>query len=514
MNRTPWFLYVIVAVAGASVLSLEILGTRILGPEYGVNLFLWSALITVTLAALSVGYLAGGAMADRSPSFRRLSGLLASSGVWIAAIPWMRPAVLALVSGWELRAAILGSSIILFFVPLAILGAVTPYAIRLTLTDVSQAGRTSGRLFALSTVASVASALLTGFWLIPNLGVFLLTTLLGTVLLITAAAGYLLRPVSGAGVLAAAFLLAAGIGAAAASPSERADPANGLLAVRQSPYGEIRVYDNADGRHFLIDGGIHSRVDTSTWQSTLFYSSLMELPMRYFPRPGRMLLIGLGGGSLVRSYTAAGWDVDAVEIDADVVSTAREYFDLDGAGGTIHEMDGRRFLATCAVKYDVLLLDAYGSSAIPFHLVTAEAFRLVRSVLSDGGMLAVNVISLGWKDPLASDIAATMRDAFRDVIALPMAEPPDRVGNLILLAGDRDLEALPEPEGNFDRDPNWRYGPGYAITHGWENRFRPDAAGASVITDDLNPIDAISQATMLVARRELREYYEQLNVPW
>jgi hypothetical protein len=189
MNRTPLFLYVIVAVSGASVLALEILGTRILGPEYGVSLFLWSALITVTLAALSAGYLAGGAMADRSPSHRRLSGLLAGSGIWIAAIPWMRPAVIGLTSGWDLRPAILGSSVALFFVPLAILGAVTPYAIRLTLTDVERAGRTSGRLFALSTLASVASALLTGFWLIPNLGVVLLTTLLGTLLLLSRGPG-------------------------------------------------------------------------------------------------------------------------------------------------------------------------------------------------------------------------------------------------------------------------------------------------------------------------------------
>jgi spermidine synthase len=514
MNRTPLFLYVIVAVSGASVLALEILGTRILGPEYGVSLFLWSALITVTLAALSAGYLAGGAMADRSPSHRRLSGLLAGSGIWIAAIPWMRPAVIGLTSGWDLRPAILGSSVALFFVPLAILGAVTPYAIRLTLTDVERAGRTSGRLFALSTLASVASALLTGFWLIPNLGVVLLTTLLGTLLLLTAAAGYLARPVSGTGAIIAVLLAAAGFAAPAIAPAERADPANGLLAVRQSPYAEIRVFDNADGRHFLIDGGIHSRVDTSTWRSTLYYTGLMEIPIGYFPRPGRMLLIGLGGGSLVRSYREAGWEVDAVEIDEEVISTAREYFNLDDAGGTIHEMDGRRFLATSGGRYDVVLLDAYGSSSIPFHLVTAETFRLVKGVLNDGGVLAVNVISLGWRDRLISDIAATLRDPFRDVIALPMAEPPDRVGNVILIAGDRDLETIRAPEGNPDLNPDWRYGPGYAMLHGWENRFRPDPAGARAFTDDLNPVDAISQSTMLVARRELRERFEKLNVPW
>lgn len=514
MKKTPAFLYVIVAVSGASVLALEILGTRILGPEYGVSLFLWSALITVALAALSVGYLAGGALADRSPTYGRLGGLLAASGLWIIAIPWAKPAVIGVVSGWELRAAILCSSVALFFVPLAILGAVTPYAVRLTLTDVGTAGRTTGRLFALSTLASVASALLTGFWLIPNLGVLLLTTLLGTLLLATAAAGYLLRPATAGGAALSVVCALAGLGAALLSPVERPDPANGLLSVAQSPYAEIRVYDNEDGRHFLIDRGIHSRVDTSTWRSTLHYTALMEFPMRYFRRPGRMLLIGLGGGALVRSYREAGWEVDAVEIDPAVVSTAREFFDLDAAGGTVHVMDGRRFLAQAGKGYDLILLDAYGSSAIPFHLVTAEAFGMMKAVLAEGGILAVNVISLGWRDPLAADIAATIRPAFGDVIALPLVEPPDRIGNLVLIAGDGDLEAVAEPERNAAFDPDWRYGPGYVLTHGWDNRFRPDSAGAVVFTDDLNPVDLLSEATMFAARLELDEYYRRLKVSW
>src|SRR6185436_20294873 len=115
MNRSQLFLHVIVAVAGASVLALEILGTRILGPYFGVGLFLWSALITVTLAALSAGYLAGGHSADRGASYGRLCLLVGTAGGWIAAIPWIQPAVLGAFGGLEIRAAILASSMTLFF---------------------------------------------------------------------------------------------------------------------------------------------------------------------------------------------------------------------------------------------------------------------------------------------------------------------------------------------------------------------------------------------------------------
>ena len=73
---------------------------------------------------------------------------------------------------------------------------------------------------------------------------------------------------------------------------------------------------------------------------------VMEIPEKYFPRPGKMLMIGLGGGALVRRYTTDGWEVEAVEIDPEVIGTAREYFHLDDYGATVVAMDGRRYLST------------------------------------------------------------------------------------------------------------------------------------------------------------------------
>ncbi|HLB00925.1 MAG TPA: fused MFS/spermidine synthase [Bacteroidota bacterium] len=512
--KTRFFLHVIVAVSGASVLAIEILGTRILGPFYGVSLFLWSALITVTLAALSAGYLVGGRWADRTTSFTRLSGIVSAAGIWIAAIPWIQQPVIAMTGPLGLRPAVLGAATILFFVPLALLGAVTPYAIRLSTTAVESVGRTAGRLFALSTLAGVASALVTGFYLIPNLGVFMLTTAVGTLLIFTGAAGFLAHRRAGNLPAPTLVLLLLGLTAVWASPAEAPDPEHGLLAVRQSPYAEIRVFENAEGRHLLIDHGIHSRVDTATWASSLPYTAVMEIPEMYFPRPGRMLLIGLGGGSLVRRYRRDGWEVDAVEIDPEVIATAREYFRLDEYGGIIIEMDGRRYLSTTDKKYDVILIDAFGSSAIPFHLVTTEAFAVARSALKPEGVLAMNLICIGWNDPLVGTVASTLRESFGDVLALPMAEPPDRLGNLILIAGNRAMEDIPEPESNSELDPDWRYSQAYAVRHAWDNRFRPPADGVTPYTDDLNPVDVRSEEIKVADRREISEYFRKLNLDW
>ena len=170
-----FLLFAVVFISGASVLGIEILGTRLLGPFYGVSIFLWSALITVTLVALAIGYWVGGRWADRSPSRMRLALLFALAGAWVFLIPWMRRPLLTLVEPLGLRSAVLTAAFILFALPLSLLGMVTPLAIRLKAASMSEVGRTAGDIFAISTIASVLSALAVGFWLIPVVGVAQLT---------------------------------------------------------------------------------------------------------------------------------------------------------------------------------------------------------------------------------------------------------------------------------------------------------------------------------------------------
>src|SRR5262249_30902056 len=158
-----------VSLSGAAVLVLEILGTRVLGPYYGVSLFLWSALISVTLAALACGYALGGRLASRTPNAGTLSTILLAAGLWVLAVPWIRTPLVHAAGGAGLQGAVLIAALLLFFVPLMLLGMVSPYAIRLASRSVDEVGRVSGDLFAVSTLASVLAAVATGFWLIPTL---------------------------------------------------------------------------------------------------------------------------------------------------------------------------------------------------------------------------------------------------------------------------------------------------------------------------------------------------------
>ncbi|MCI0699415.1 fused MFS/spermidine synthase [candidate division KSB1 bacterium] len=506
------YLYVVVFISGAAVLAVEILGTRILGPFYGVSLFLWSALITVTLAALSLGYAVGGRWADKNATLSRLCILVAGAGAWLLLIPWIKQPLLMLTESLGLRFAVLSAAFVLFAPPLTLLGMVSPYAIKLKTASLSVVGRTAGNLYAISTVASVVSALLTGFFLIPNVGVERLTLAIGALLLITAAIGLFTdkkSKLAAFGVTGILFLIVAVIWSL---PSNNAAPEKGLLAVEQSPYAEIRVLDTQNRRYLLIDGGTHTIVDPSTWQSHFPYVAVMDLTKSFFEKPEELLLVGLGGGSVVKNFAKDGWKVDAVEIDPVVIEVAQNHFGLESSEGNIFQMDGRQYLLTHEKNYEIIAMDAFGSSSIPFHLVTAEAFALIASRLMPDGVLAINIESLGWHHILVRSLAATLKKSFSHVLALPTYQSPETIGNIIILASNRALN-LSLIEGDIT-DLNYVTSPAYLQNLAWHSRFTPDIREAPVLTDDLNPVDIWAEATNLAARRDLHRYFKESGLSW
>ncbi len=509
MNR--FALFFVVAASGACVLSLEIVGTRVLGPFYGQSLFLWSALISVTLAALSLGYALGGRLADRGARASRLALFLAVAAAWVTAIPWMVAPLLAATEPMGLRSAVLVTATCLFFPPLALLGMTSPYAIRLAADRIDHVGRVAGDLFAISTVASVLGALATGFWLIPSVGVRALVGGIGAVLFVAAAVAALAgrrAPVAAAVALAA---LGSMLGAAQLARTDRVATVDGtrgedgVVFRTDSPYAELRVLDKEGRRYLLLDGGMHTIVRRGDFATEHDYAVVGELALETFERPGKALLLGLGGGTLARTFHGAGWRVDAVDIDPAVEHVARDWFGLKPQHATIHTEDARRFLKRSKDAWQLVFYDAFGSGSIPFHLVTREAFAEAKRRLVPGGVVALNVEAVGWKHVLVRSLGATLRSQFAHVVALPIAEPPDQLGNVILLASDRPIDIPLERLGDplvvlYDDYEHWR-----AVTrnHAWDNRFVPEAQGAPVLTDDRNPVDLWSEEINRVARHEL-----------
>ena len=507
-SRSHWYLYVLVSVSGGAILAVELLGTRVLGPFYGVSLFLWSALISVTLAALSAGYAIGGRWADRNGKLASLGWIFAVAGVWLLTVPWMRGLVLGITEPMGLRVAVLAAATILFFPPLMLLGMVSPFAVKLRTSALAEVGRSAGNLYAVSTVASVVAALLTGFVLIPALGVSRLLLVIGTMLLLAAFLALLLvRGRSrGTSVSAVVFIILA-----AAAPFLGAGnrPGAATIAFEESPYAEIRIVDYLDARFMIIDGSIHTFVDEETGGNLFPYVHVIDLARNFFEEAGSICLIGLGGGTIAGKYSRAGWRVDAVEIDPTVIDYAYEYFLLDPADAEVFEMDGRRYLQNCRENYEIIIFDAFGGGNIPFQLMTEEAFGLAASRLVPGGLLVMNVEAVGWDDIIVRSAAATLGVHFSNILALPIAEPPNKLGNIILLASNRELELpeeLPIPEDRFSLE--------YDQAHAWDNRYIPDTRGVPILTDDRSPIDLWAERINFAARKELHHYFRDAEVSW
>jgi spermidine synthase len=239
------------------------------------------------------------------------------------------------------------------------------------------------------------------------------------------------------------------------------------------------------------------------------YVNVVDIARNFFEAPGRALIIGLGGGSVAKHYSRNDWTVDAVEIDPLVIDVAYRFFGLDSTEARVSRMDGRQYLASTPTMYDVIVLDAFGSSSIPFHLVTKEVFGLAASRLTPDGILVLNVQAIGWNDTIVRSLAATLKTCLPNVRALPIAEPPDQLGNVILFASRRPLDLSEELPVPIDR-----FSPEYDRAHAWDNRFEPDTRGAPVLTDDLNRADLWAEAINVRERKDLHEIFARTGVSW
>ena len=179
---------VIVFLCGAMVMSFEILGSRVLAPNFGNSIFVWGSLISVFLAGLSAGYYGGGKIADRKPSTSRLAFIIFIPGILFITFPLYSTGI----SDWifmqdmGIRMSPLMASMFLFFIPSVFLGAVSPYTAKLMISSLHTSGATIGTLYALSTLGSIVGTLLTSFYLITVAGVKSLIMMEGIILIVIA----------------------------------------------------------------------------------------------------------------------------------------------------------------------------------------------------------------------------------------------------------------------------------------------------------------------------------------
>lgn len=489
-----WYLILTAALCGALVMVIEVLGSRVIGPVFGVSLFVWTSLITVTLVALAAGYAAGGRLADRKSSPDYLYAIILGAGLLTMATPLFKVIVLKACLPLGLRLGSLASALLLFGPALFLLGCVSPYLVRIAAREMKNIGRTVGSLSALSTAGSCVGTLATGFFLIAYLGVNRIFVLAGF-LLIALSVGYFVlfrRQWALALLLLVPFLLA---------PADRMTAKvlpDGtqvqLTAQRDSFYGDLRVVDYSGPqlrtREMLIDGLVQGAIDLGSGQSVYEYSYLMQfLPYALNPGGKNCLVIGLGTGIVPSWYAAQGIHTEVVDIDPNVVSLAQKYFGFD-PNITVHVEDARYFLNRSTQRYDYVVLDVFNGDTTPGHVLSLEAMRLLKARMTPGGVLAINLIgTLGEGSFMTASVVKTVQAVFGQVQTHPVfaSNTPQASGNLAIIAHDGPARPLrSDLLAAFPVHPLAAAG----VRQGMQNIYRfPASTPSMLLTDDYNPID-------------------------
>jgi spermidine synthase len=499
------YLSLAVFTAGMTTLAVEVSASRLLGNVFGTSNLVWANIIGLILVYLTAGYFIGGRWADRSPNPRTFYQLLAWAAftaglVPLAARPVLRFAAEAVAN---FDAAVMGGSffsvLILFSIPVTLLGCVSPFAIRLAIADPAQTGRVSGQMYAISTLGSIVGTFLPVLWLIPTLGTLRTFLLFAGLLLIVALFG-LWRVSRSRAVIALWMPLALG-GLSAFALSGYLKPTEGLIYEAESEYNFIQVIQRGETRYLLLNEGqgIHSIYDPNqletfgSWDYFLvgpYFNAAPHAP----PDVKSLALVGLAAGTISKQYTAVYGPIpiDGIEIDPGIVEAGRVYFDMNEPNLNVIVQDGRWALAHSAKRYSVIGVDAYRLPYIPWHLATREFFEEARAHLADDGTLVINVGRTFTDRRLIDAMTGTLQSVFPSVYVVDV---PDTF-NSILFATVRptraeNLQANLARMGD-DVPPLLKSALARAIQN-----LQPTPASRIVFTDDVAPVEQLTNSIVI-----------------
>jgi spermidine synthase len=488
-SRPP--LALLVFVVGMGSLGAEIAAVRLLAPYFGASTVVWANTIGVVLVALSIGYWLGGRLADRRPELRGLCLVALIAAGLLALVPFVADPLLD--AGVEAldsvsAGAFLGSLLavlVLVAVPVLLLGTVAPYAIRLGVTTLEEAGRVSGRLYAISTAGSLFGTLSSSLLLIPLLGTrrtFLVFALAIAVVALPGLWAGRRRYAVAAVPVAIVALMALPIGTLKAATGT-----GRVVHEADTEYQYARVVERDDGSRVLeLNEGqaLHSLYRPGTVLTGGYWDGMLVAPFAGGSgrAPRRVAILGNAAGTSARAYAELfpATHVDGVEIDPELSEIGERWFGLrPGPRLELHHEDARPYLRATDARYDVIAIDAYRQPYIPFYLSTREFFELCRDRLAPGGVIVINIGHPEGQDDLEQVLTATIAAALPNVVRYPFDDT-----NTLVVAGEGpvSVERLRAAAPDLP-------GPLAPAARAAVARSGPPLTGGDVYTDDHAPVE-------------------------
>lgn len=490
----------------------ELVGAKMLAPFFGTSLYVWAAVLGLTLLGLASGYFIGGILSKkRSDDDRLLFWVLILAGIFLALMPLSSKWIMSSTIEMSLQAGAIISLFIFMFPPLVFMGMTSPIIINLLTKNPDNAGNSAGNVYAISTVGGILFTFLSGFYFIPAFGVSKPAVVVGVILALFPTLLLLKRKQKTAGGLFLALMI---LGAWKIGQVEQFPPDYKVLYESEGILGQVRVVDHPSyditpdarmGRGLLVNNtlqtfvGHENDMQFSIWSWANYFPTAASI----FPKGSKVLLLGLGGGTIVKQFHRLGYEVDAVEIDKRIWDVSVEFFNMDPKTNVVID-DARHFIKISKKKYDIIVFDTFLSESVPEHLITKEGFEDARRILNPGGMIMTNFYGFieGETGKAARCVYKTFIDSgFNTKILVTPGTEDSR--NIIFLASEeeKNFSNANYEAPNFEKIDN-------LYEYFYDAKFI-NFEGVEALTDERPILSKLYAKASMRWKKSYNEYYQR-----
>ncbi|MBK6902725.1 MAG: fused MFS/spermidine synthase [Saprospirales bacterium] len=444
------YLFLLSFLEGSAVMACELIGAKMLAPYFGTSLYVWAAALGLTLGGLMTGYFAGGILSRKyqnKPAL--LYWIMIAAGLFTALMPFTSEWIMEETLVWTLQWGAVFSLLVFMFPPLVFMGMVSPLIINLLNTEIKSAGNSAGTVYAVSTLGGILTTFLFGFYIIPQWGINYPAITTGLLLCLLPAFSLLrLR------VYAVAFVLLpllAGLAGMRWKLETAGRAGAQTLYHSEGMLGQVKVADlplpsgdsTISARALIVNNTLQTVANLNDpafdfWEYTRYIPLFAEA----YPAGSKVLLLGMGGGTLVGRLRDLDLDLEVVEIDARMKEIAVRYFGLPARQKVVID-DARHFLRTTHNIYEVIIFDTFISESAPEHILTVEGLLDAKARLSEDGILIINFYGYleGDRGAITRCLYKTLQQAGFQ-IGLFTTPGPEQERNLLLI-GSREKKEWP-----------------------------------------------------------------------
>jgi len=491
--------YLISFIEGAMVMAVEILAGKILSMYYGNSLIVWTPILGVTLAGLTIGYFIGGILSNKYPQKSTLFYVVLCGAVFSGILPFWSSDIMTMNGdlGHTWGATV---SAIMFLLPTLIcMGAVSPIIINHLSKEISQSGKSAGNVYAISTVGGIIATFITGFVILPNFGVKVslvsFTALFGVIPFI-----YFIKRKK---VIIPTSLIVFLLFTTFFGTREKSFGTGKKINVLHSSeglMGHLFVGDDVplEKRSLLINYISQTFMHVPTKRSQWRYIHRLALYSSHKPPGSEVLICGLGGGNLVNEMANLQFKIDAVELDERMAILAKEFFFMTDIGLKTFVDDARHYIRTCEKKYDIIILDMSAGENQPANVYTETCFKEIYKLLNDDGILFLhyqNVLE-GEHSIAVKSLGKTLQAAGFIVKPLNTQNDWKNVSEIILFSSKSEMKFNP---ASFNRRDKFADPFGFPMD---ENMFLEnyDFSEGMILSDDKPIMDLLHSNTLFQSR--------------